>query len=221
MRASVSSNSRANGTYPARELWYLVEPILGVVFYNDEAVHGGLGFTRVEWYVAGRAACLGDLLRRATDACSVAGFPMFAGVRSQPVPDDPLLAVFRECEAIREQRGDAHHNAWRAAGMDPVEIVVLTESWRNKARGSIARWQMGWSENDIVAAVHRLEARGYLRGAAITDGGIRCREAIELTTDAQQAQLVDALGDNLSRVRQLLASTSNNAVARAANYWEE
>jgi Helix-turn-helix family len=49
-------------------------------------------------------------------------------------------------------------------------------------------------------AVARLESRGWVRDGGLTDEGLAGRLSIEQRTDAQEQQIVAALGDRLEEV---------------------
>ena len=53
-----------------------------------------------------------ELLRRATEPLRPEGRPLYAGVRSLGVPDEPLAAMWRLGDQLREYRGDSHTMAW-------------------------------------------------------------------------------------------------------------
>ena len=67
------------------------------------------------------------LLVRATSDVRVEGRPLAAGVSELPDPDHPLGAIFRRGDLLREFRGDNHTIAWVGAGLDAVEIGLMTE----------------------------------------------------------------------------------------------
>jgi hypothetical protein len=144
------------------------------------------------------------LLAGALDAAAVAGHPLFAGLRTLREPDRPTARLWRLCDMMREHRSDAHVGAWRAAGLDPVEVNVLNELWRGVPSGSIARADMDWEKDDIDAAMTRLVALGYAAAGSITPAGHNFREAIEQATSAQQASIVHALGDDAAVLNELL-----------------
>jgi hypothetical protein len=145
------------------------------------------------------------LLRRGTDAAQTAGHPMFAGLARLPLPGESLGQLWRLCDMVREHRGDAHTNAWRAAGLDPVEINVLSEAWRSLPTGSVAKSQMGWRRGDVASACQRLSARRWLTSdAKLTDEGRTAREDIEFRTDIQQRSLVTAIGGDIEELCAIL-----------------
>jgi hypothetical protein len=146
-----------------------------------------------------------DLLRRAVDAVFPAGYPLFAALRSTPWPDDPASAAWLGADLIREQRNDAHIAAWRAAGLDPVEAHLLSALWSGQPFHLRAAF-MGWRRHHIIAARERLEARGLIEDdpPAFTERGREMRANIEAATDRQQRPMVEALGEDVDELLDLL-----------------
>jgi hypothetical protein len=158
-----------------------------------------------------------EILRPAATAGSTAGHPVYAGLRSLPWPATPLGDLWRACDMIRERRGGSHLNAWTAAGLDGVEIQLLTERWRTTTNpGSTTADQMGYSADEIAAALSGLRDRGLVDGdGALTDEGREYREGIERATDLQEAELVEALGDDVDELFDLMAPWARAVVAAA------
>lgn len=157
----------------------------------------------------GRAA---ELARRAADAGPVAGHPLAAAHRTRGWTGDPLIDVWRASERIRERRHESHRNAWTAAGLDPCELCVLTDLWRGPLISSVSG---SWADAEQEAARDALRERGLARGDGITDEGRALRDAIEVATDAQEADVVAALGDDAEELLALLAPWSTEVVAWA------
>jgi hypothetical protein len=145
-----------------------------------------------------------DLLARAAVALAEPGRPLFAGLRSQwDDPRDPWTRVFHLGDMLREGRGDAHVCAWTSAGLDAVEIGLLTEAYIGLPLRTYIRTR-GWSDEELNDATARLESRGYLAGGALTDTGTQFRESIEAATDTQVTPAVAALGDDGDELCELL-----------------
>lgn len=144
-----------------------------------------------------------DLLARAGEELRVEGRPLFAGLRSLDVPDDPVGRVWRLADQLREYRGDSHTAAWVAAGFDAVEIGLLTELYWGLPLRSYVRTR-AWSADALDAAADRLRSRGLLAGDELTSTGREQREAVERATDEQCRPAIDALGDDLDELLALL-----------------
>ena len=145
-----------------------------------------------------------ELLRQAADGASFAGRPLFAGLRSLPddAGGDPVGAMWRAADVLREHRGDCHVIAW-ADRVDPVEVTLLTELWWNIRLHSYVKTR-GWSDDEITAAIGRLESRGLIADGAFTPAGEELRAAIELDTDLGQREIVSNLGDDADELIALL-----------------
>jgi hypothetical protein len=191
------------------DVWSLVTPsdMASLKLESAVAVLGG-----VLPAGGGELARATALLSRALDAAEVAGHPLFAGLSALPRPSRPAARFWRLCDLVREHRSDAHVNAWRSFGFDPVEINMLNELWRQVTPGSIARELMGWSHADMDAGMDRLVRRDLVAGGEITSTGREVREEVERVTSAQQASLVEALGGDASELLGLLDPWARAAV---------
>lgn len=139
------------------------------------------------------------LLRRAVDGLSVAGKPLFAGLVAEGLVGDPLTDAWQLADQLREYRGDAHVNAWTAAGFDGVEIGLITELYRGFPPRSYVR-SRAWADDELSAGEDRLAQRGLVRGGVLTDAGRASRESVETATDAVCAPILANLGDDLGEL---------------------
>jgi hypothetical protein len=156
---------------------------------------------------APEVAQLADCLLAATANLSGAGRPLFSGLQGMPVPDGPHARLWRATDLVREHRGDGHLAACVSAGLDPVEMNVLTELWIGYPAGEYSSTR-GFTPETIDGALERMRARGWVDGASLTDRGSAARDAIEDATDLSQQALVAALGDQAE-----WAIESANAIA--------
>ncbi|WP_052740659.1 hypothetical protein [Mycobacterium sp. UM_Kg1] len=156
-----------------------------------------------------------ELLRSAAEGLAVAGKPLFAGLVGAGLTGDPLSDAWLLADRLREFRGDAHVNAWVAAGFDAVEIGLITELYRGLAPRSYVRTR-AWSEEELAAGEARLAERGLARDGVITDAGRAAREAVETATDAACAPIVARLGDDLSELADLVGGWSRQLVEAGA-----
>jgi hypothetical protein len=150
----------------------------------------------------GRAA---ELLEPAVDALAEPGRPLFAGLRTQwDDPQDAWTRLFHLGDMMRECRGDAHVAAWTAAGVDAVEIGLLTEAYIGLPLRTYIRTR-GWNDEELDAAADRLAARGWLEGDKLTAAGRREREGIERATDVQMTKAIEVIGDDVNELVDILA----------------
>jgi len=152
---------------------------------------------------------LSSTLRAAFDGVSATARPLFAGLRSLSPLDSPPGALWQVADLAREHRGDGHLSACVAAGLDPVEMNVLTELYVGYPLREFSSTR-GWSAEQVGAAIERLRARGLIDGDALSTTGAAFRHHIERATDASQVELVDALGDGLDWV----VATANRFAAQ-------
>lgn len=155
-----------------------------------------------------------ELLGRAVGPLRPEGRPLYAGVRSLVVPDDPLAALWRYGDMLREYRGDSHTAAWVSAGVDATEIGLLSELYWGLPTRSYSRTR-AWTTEQFDAATARLEARGWLAAGAFTEIGRAARETIEISTDAQMRPAIEAIGDDMDELIGLL--TPWGAAVRAGH----
>lgn len=153
-----------------------------------------------------------ELLTRATAGLSLAGKPLFAGMVAQELSDDPLTRAWQLADRLREYRGDAHINAWTAAGFDAVEIGLITELYLGVPPRSYIRTR-AWSDDDLAAGEERLASRGLIHHGAITEAGRAAREAVETATDTGCARIVTNLGGDLHELAALVGGWSAAVVA--------
>jgi hypothetical protein len=145
-----------------------------------------------------------ELLERAVAPLSVAGRPLFAGLRSWwDDPTDRWTRLFHLGDMLRECRGDAHVAAWSSDALDALEIGLLNDVYMGLPLRSYVRTR-GWSEEDLAGGVERLREFGWLDGDALTHEGRGVREDIERATDLQMEPALDALGADRDEVVGLL-----------------
>ena len=139
------------------------------------------------------------LLADAAEAADGMGRPMFSGRRADGRPRDAVHCLWWACGLVREHRGDSHVASAAAAGLDAVEMNILTELWIGMPLLSYTATR-GWAPDAMQHAVARLESRGWVRDGGLTDEGLAGRLRIEQRTDAQEQPIVAALGDRLEEV---------------------
>lgn len=144
-----------------------------------------------------------DLLTDAASPLRPEGRPLFSGVLSLPVPEDPLTAAWHLADLIREFRGDSHTAAWISAGFDATEIGLVSELWWGLPARTYVR-SRAWSDAELDAAEERLTERGLLADGELTEIGRDAREAVEVATDEQMRPTLDALGDRLDALVDVL-----------------
>src|SRR6201995_3598375 len=66
-----------------------------------------------------------ELLLKAATSAPFEGRPMYAALRTLPVPDDPVGRLFHAAALLREHRGDGHIAALMTEGVGGLEAHVL------------------------------------------------------------------------------------------------
>jgi Helix-turn-helix family len=145
-----------------------------------------------------------ELLARAVEPLRPEGRSLYAGLRALGVPDDPLAAMWRRGDMLREYRGDSHITAWVSAGLDATEIGLLTELYWGLPLRTYSRTR-AWTTEQFDAATERLEDKGLIADGAFTEAGRARREDIEVRTDDQMRPTLDALGDDITELCDRLA----------------
>jgi hypothetical protein len=149
-----------------------------------------------------------ELMARAAAVLPINGRPMAAGIRSLPVPDDPLAALWHVGDFLREYRGDCHNAAWVAAGLTATDIGILTELYWGMPVRSYSR-SRGWTDAEFDAAEHHLRDLGHLDGQGrdthLSQPGRHAREQLEQLTDEQMVPALRVLGDDIEELFEILA----------------
>ena len=128
-----------------------------------------------------------------------------------------MAAMWRAADLLREHRGDSHVISWAVAGVDGMEILLLTEQWWGLPARAYAPTR-GWQAADMDAGFERLQRRGLMTDdEQLTDAGRAFREEIEVRTDELERPVVDALGDDLDELVKHLDAWSD-AIIAAGSY---
>jgi len=144
------------------------------------------------------------MLERAVEPLAEPGRPLFAGLRAQwDDPQDPWTRLFHLGDMLREYRGDAHVCAWSTAGVDAIEIGLLTEAYMGLPLRTYIRTR-GWDDAELDGAVARLHARGWLDGESLSEAGRSAREDMERSTDRAMTPAITALSAEIDDVVELL-----------------
>ncbi|WP_369806804.1 MarR family transcriptional regulator [Amycolatopsis sp. KNN50.9b] len=135
-----------------------------------------------------------DLTTKAATSAPTAGRVMYAGMRTLPVPGDPVARLWHSATMLREHRGDGHIAALLGAGIGGTEAHVLRavdmgihppESFGRIHHLPKAR---------LAAVMAGLRERGLLDAdGRFTDAGRETKERIEALTDELAAPPYDAL----------------------------
>jgi hypothetical protein len=134
------------------------------------------------------------IARDAALAAPTAGRALAAANAALDWPQAPHLVLWHAQTVLREHRGDGHVAALLAAGLDPVESLVLFVAEHAVDPGWL-RQRRGWSEQEWAAAVDRLTGRGLLGAEGLTAAGAALRVEVEARTDLLADAPWAAVGD--------------------------
>lgn len=174
---------------------------------RDEATIASLSDVLAGEDVAAAAA----VLRRGVEAASGTGRPLFSGLSDQPWPDSDVGQLWRATELFREHRGDSHVAVCVAAGLDPIEMNVMTELFVGMELGTYSATR-GWDEAALRGAAQRLRDRGLLEGDGLSEAGRSFRSEIEDHTDLAQQPIMAAIGDDIGAVVEATSAWSQQCV---------
>ncbi|MGW7684053.1 SCO6745 family protein [Kribbella sp. NPDC054772] len=170
---------------------------------------------------------LGDLadspeLARAADLATKiafnappAGRILYAGLRSLPVPDEPVARIWHAATLLREHRGDGHTIALVAAGIDGQKAHVFQAiDWGMKPRDYGRLNPL--TDDQLATVVDGLRARGLVdESDQFTPAGRDLKNHIESVTDTLAAPAYAILSPH--DVDQLTADLTPIAAHIAAN----
>ncbi len=144
-----------------------------------------------------------ELLRRGLHAAEGAGHPLFSGLSRLPWPDDPVGQLWRSCDMVREHRGDSHIAVWTRAMVRPIEIQLMSELQMGIPLKTYSATR-GWTSAQMDAALDGMRAKGWMDGDAFSPIGRELREQIESDTDDMELPGVDAIGEDLDELLNIL-----------------
>ena len=134
-----------------------------------------------------------DLATRVAINAPMEGRILYAGLRSLPVPDEPVARLWHAATLLREHRGDGHLAALVAAGIGGQEAHVLHALSLGMTPREFGRLDP-LTPAQLAAVVGGLRARGLVDAAGtFTAAGRATKDRIESMTDALAAPAYDSL----------------------------
>jgi hypothetical protein len=128
-----------------------------------------------------------DLAVRAAFNAPAEGRALYAGLRSLPVPEEPLARLWHAATLLREHRGDGHNIALVAAGIDGQEAHVLQALDMGMQARAFGRLDP-LSDEQLEEVLDGLRARGLVDADGwFTPLGRKTRDEIEALTDTLAA----------------------------------
>lgn len=136
---------------------------------------------------------LGELAGKAVREASPVGAPLFAGWRSLPTRQTPEANAIQSLIALRELRGGMHLSAILAAGLSPIEAILLGSGGEPNASF------MGWKDFDIAPERREQAAKARSEAERRTDRmAARTWMAFGLDEQAEFASLLDGAVEHMT-----------------------
>jgi hypothetical protein len=135
-----------------------------------------------------------DLTTKAATSAPTAGRVMYAGMRTLPVPSDPVARLWHSATMLREHRGDGHIAALVGARIGGTEAHVISAL----AMGIYPAESFGrihhLPKQRLAAVMAGLRERGLIDAdGRFTDAGRETQQRVEAVTDELAAPPYDAL----------------------------
>jgi hypothetical protein len=124
-----------------------------------------------------------ELLTKAATSAPLEGRPMYAALRTVPVPEDPVTRLFHAASLLREHRGDGHIAVLLIEGIDGLEAHVLVALEMGMPAEKFGRIHH-LPPAQLAALVHGMKARGLVdENGGFTAAGREAKQRIEALTD--------------------------------------
>jgi hypothetical protein len=134
-----------------------------------------------------------DLLLRAATSAPVHGRPMYAALRSLPVPDEVVDRMFHAASLLREHRGDGHIAALVVEGIGGLEAHVLFALAMDLPAAEFGRIHH-LPAAQLEGVIGGMRARGLVGDDGwLTDAGRAANRRVEARTDELAAPPYAAL----------------------------
>lgn len=124
-----------------------------------------------------------DLLVKAATSAPVEGRPMYAALRSLPIPDEVVARAFHAASLLREHRGDGHVAALMTEGVGGLEahvLLALDMGMRAEKFGRLHHLPAA----QVAAVIDGMRDRGLIgEDGWLSDQGRAVKQRIEARTD--------------------------------------
>lgn len=159
-----------------------------------------------------------DLATKAATSAPTEGRILYAGLRTVPVPEEPVARLWHAATLLREHRGDGHIAALVTAGIGGTESHVLhalSEDMPAEKFGRIHHLPA----DQLAGVVDGMRERSLIDASGwLTDAGRETKERIESITDDLAAPPYSSLDptelDQLTTDLEPLAATLSTAFSR-------
>ena len=134
-----------------------------------------------------------DLATKAATSAPTEGRALYAGLRTLPIPGEPVARLWHAANLLREHRGDGHIAALVSEGIGGLESHALYAVYHGMPAEKFGRIHH-LPAATLAAVAGRMRARGLIDDAGqITGTGRETRERIEALTDELAAPAYDVL----------------------------
>jgi hypothetical protein len=145
---------------------------------------------RVEASAFARAA---ELLIKAATSAPLEGRPMYAALRTIPLPDDAVGRLFHAASLLREHRGDGHIAALMTEGVGGLEAHVLLALDMDMPADRFGRIHH-LPEAQIAAVIDGMRDRGLIGDEGwLSKQGRAVKQRVEALTDDLAARPYESL----------------------------
>lgn len=155
-----------------------------------------------------------DLLVRAATSAPVEGRPMYAALRSLPIPDEVVARAFHAASLLREHRGDGHIAALMIEGVGGLEAHVLLALDMGMPAERFGRLHH-LPAAQIAAVIDGMRDRGLIgEDGWLSDRGRAVKQRVEALTDDLAAKPYECLApDELDELTAALEQLAELLVA--------
>lgn len=124
-----------------------------------------------------------DIAVKAGTSAPIEGRPLYAGLRTLPIPAEPVARLWHGATLLREHRGDGHNAALVCAGIGGTEAHVLGALWNRMPAEEFGRVSH-LPREQLAGVVEGMRARGLIDDSGwLSPAGCETKERIEALTD--------------------------------------
>ena len=124
-----------------------------------------------------------ELLTRAATSAPLEGRPMYAALRTLPLPEEPVARLFHAASMLREHRGDGHIAALVTEDIGGLEAHVLLALDIGIPAPTFGRIHH-LPSHQLTDLIGKMKARGLIEDEErFTPAGRRAKDRIEALTD--------------------------------------
>ncbi len=144
-----------------------------------------------------------DLLAKASVGAPLGGRPVYAALRSLPVPEEPVARLWFAANMLREHRGDGHVVALVSEQVGGLEAHVLSALDAGIFPAETFGRIHHLPQRQLAALMDGLRARGLVDDEGrFTPAGRACKDRVEALTDVLAQAPYESLGE--AEVEELL-----------------